>query len=108
MRYEALVVYVTVPSPETGAEIARRLVQGGLAACINIIGPLRSIYAWEGRLQDDAEHLLVIKTTAARFEALAEAVRLAHPYTLPEIIALPVVAGLPAYLDWIAQSTQAG
>ena len=98
---DALVVLVTTPSPERAAEIARALVEERLAACGNVVPGLRSIYRWEGKVQDDAEALLVLKTTRARFEALRDRVLALHPYEVAEVIALPVEAGSAPYLAWL-------
>ncbi len=103
---DALVVLVTTPSPERAAEIARTLVEERLAACGNVVPGLRSIYRWEGKVQDDAEALLVLKTTRARFDALRDRVLALHPYEVPEVIALPVEAGSARYLAWIADETR--
>ncbi len=103
---DALVVLVTTPSPERAAEIARALVEERLAACGNVVPGLRSIYRWEGKVHDDAEALLVLKTTRARFEALRDRVLALHPYEVPEVIALPVEAGNARYLEWIAAETR--
>lgn len=102
---DALVVLVTTPTPDRAAEIARALVEERLAACGNVVPGLRSIYRWEGRVQDDAEALLVLKTTRARFEALRARVLALHPYEVPEVIALPVEAGSAPYLAWLAAET---
>lgn len=102
---DALVVLVTAPSPEAAAELARALVGERLAACGNVVPGLRSIYRWEGKVHDDAEALLVLKTTRARFEALRDRVLALHPYDVPEVIALPVEAGSARYLAWIAGET---
>jgi periplasmic divalent cation tolerance protein len=102
---DALVVLVTTPSPERAAEIARAVVEERLAACGNVLPGLRSIYRWEGKVQDDAEALLVLKTTRARFEALRDRVLALHPYEVPEVIALPVEAGSARYLAWIGAET---
>jgi len=99
---ETLVVLVTVPSREVGEDIAASLVTERLAACVNILGPVRSVYRWKGELCRDDEHLLLIKTVAGRYAALEERVPDLHPYEVPEIIALPVGAGSRAYLDWVA------
>lgn len=103
---DALVVLVTAPNPDKAAEIARTLVEERLAACGNVVPGLRSIYRWEGKVQDDAEALLVLKTTRARFEALRDRVLALHPYEVPEVIALPVEAGSARYLDWIEAETR--
>lgn len=105
MATDALVVLVTAPSADKAAELARALVEERLAACGNVVPGLRSIYRWEGRVQEDAEALLLLKTTRARFEALRERVLALHPYQVPEVLALPVEAGSAAYLAWIAGAT---
>jgi periplasmic divalent cation tolerance protein len=102
---DALVVLVTTPSPDRAAEIARAVVEERLAACGNVVPGLRSIYRWEGKVQDEPEALLVLKTTRARFEALRDRVLALHPYEVPEVIALPVEAGSARYLAWIAAET---
>jgi periplasmic divalent cation tolerance protein len=103
---DALVVLVTTPTPEKAAEIARALVEERLAACGNVVPGLRSIYRWQGDVQDDAEALLLLKTTRDRFEALRARVLALHPYELPEVVALPVEAGSAPYLAWIAGETR--
>lgn len=103
---DALVVLVTTPNAEAAAELARALVEERLAACGNVVPGLRSIYRWEGKVQDDAEALLVLKTTRARFEALRDRVLALHPYQVPEVIALAVEAGSAPYLAWIAAETR--
>lgn len=102
----AIVVLVTCPSQAVGEKIGQALVEARLAACVNIMPRITSFYRWEGKVVRDREVLLVVKTRPARFAALRRRVVSLHPYTLPEIIALPVRAGLPAYLDWIAQATR--
>ena len=96
------VVLVTCPHPEAAATLARTLVEEGLAACGNVLPGLRSIYRWQGQVQDETEALLLLKTTAARFEALRERVVALHPYEVPEVIALAVDAGHAPYLAWVA------
>jgi periplasmic divalent cation tolerance protein len=98
---DCVVVLVTVATHQDGERIAEVVVGEQLAACVNIVGPIRSIYRWEDAVQRDEEWLLVIKTLAVRFEALAARVRALHSYTTPEVLALPVLAGSDAYLDWI-------
>jgi periplasmic divalent cation tolerance protein len=104
---EALVVLCTCPDEATATGIATALLAEELAACVNCVPGIRSMYRWEGQIRDDAEVLLVIKTTGARYGALETLVRARHPYELPEIIALPVVAGARDYLNWIGQATGA-
>ena len=103
---DALVVLVTAPSAEQAAALARALVEARLAACGNVVPGLRSIYRWEGRVQDEPEALLVLKTTRDRLEALRERLLALHPYDVPEVLALPVEAGSAAYLAWLAAETR--
>jgi len=98
---DVVVILVMAPDGESGATIARNLVESGLAACVNRVPGIRSVYRWQGEIHDDAEELLIIKTTAAGVEALTERVLQIHPYEVPEIIALPVVAGSNSYLEWV-------
>src|SRR5437764_11404626 len=102
-----LLVFTNLPERAAAERLADVLVEKKLAACVNILAPCRSVYRWKGALQHDEEHPLLIKTTAERYGALEEALRAAHPYELPEIIAVPVERGLPAYLDWVATETKA-
>lgn len=96
---------VTVGSTDEGERIAGAVVGEGLAACVNVVGPIRSMYTWAGTLQRDEEYLLIIKTREERFDALAARVGALHSYETPEILALPVAAGAAAYLEWIAAAT---
>lgn len=93
-------VFVTIPR-DKAQELARLIVENRLAACVNIVPQIESFYWWEGKVQSDDEALLIIKTTTARFDALQTFVLDHHPYDLPEVIALPVDAGLDAYLKWV-------
>lgn len=101
----ALVVLVTAGSESEAETIAGALLDERLAACVTIGGPIRSVYRWQGRLADDREWQLVIKTRAALFDALADRVRALHSYDVPEIIGLPVTAGSPTYLEWLDDAT---
>ncbi len=96
------VVISTAPDPETGTRIARALVEERLAACVNVVPGVRSIYRWQGAIEEGQEVLLVIKTQAERVAPLAERLRALHPYEVPELLALPVDAGLASYLQWVA------
>ena len=96
------VAFSTAPDAETAARIARALVEERLAACVNLVPAVRSIYRWQGVVEDQTEVLLVIKTSAERVGPLAERLRALHPYEVPELLALPVAAGLGPYLDWVA------
>ena len=100
-----IVVLITVPSKDVGRQVARALLDQRLAACVNLVPGVSSLYIWEGQIQDDEEVLLVAKTRGDLFAGLASAVRAVHPYAVPEIIALPVVAGSQDYLDWIKNTT---
>src|ERR1700761_676446 len=102
-----IVVLCTTPSPEIGAELGRGLVSERLAACVNILPAVRSIYSWEGEIKDDPEVQLLIKTRAARFEAVRDYLVKHHPYSEPEIVALPIVSGSKTYLGWLETQTQA-
>ncbi len=95
------VVLITAPDADCADALARRLVEERLAACVNVVPKVRSIYRWEGAVQADEEHLLLAKTHAARTEALAARVKELHPYELPEVLALPAEGGSAAYLDWV-------
>lgn len=99
------VVLVTAPSDAVAAALARGAVEASLAACGNLVPGVRSIYAWEGEIHDDAEVLIVFKTTTARVEALREHIVAAHPYDCPEVLALPVTAGHAPYLAWVIAQT---
>ncbi|MFN2309176.1 MAG: divalent-cation tolerance protein CutA [Gammaproteobacteria bacterium] len=99
------IVLCTAPDPATAEALARAMVEARLAACVNVLPGIRSIYRWQGALQSDSEALLILKTRQDRFGALAAALREQHPYELPEIIAVPVSDGLSAYLAWIDHNT---
>ncbi|ACG72426.1 CutA1 divalent ion tolerance protein [Anaeromyxobacter sp. K] len=102
---EARVVLVTAPDADVAARLARALVEERLAACGNVVPAIRSIYRWEGSVHDEGEALLVLKTRAARVDALRARVLELHPYQVPEVLVLPVEAGSDAYLAWIAAET---
>ena len=97
-----LVVLCTVPTAELAAALARALVEARLAACGNVVPGLRSIYRWAGRIEDESEVLLVLKTTRARFPALRDELLKRHAYQVPEVLALPVESGSAPYLAWVA------
>ena len=95
----------TCPDESTAERIARALVTARLAACVNRVAGIRSTYRWQDGIQDEAEVLLAIKTTQARYEELEVRLQALHPYEVPEIIALPIVAGSASYLSWITSET---
>ncbi len=98
---EHLLVLCTCPEASTAERIARVLIESRSAACVNILPGLRSIYEWRGAVESSAETLLLIKAKTATYPAVEALVRQHHPYELPEVIAVPIVRGLAAYLDWI-------
>ena len=101
---EPLVVLTTVARVEDAENIAREMVERRLAACVNILPPVTSVYRWQGEVTREPEHLLLMKTRTDRFEALRARLVEIHPYETPEVVALPVAAGHAPYLQWIADS----
>ncbi|MHB1358155.1 MAG: divalent-cation tolerance protein CutA [Rhodocyclaceae bacterium] len=97
----SLLVLTNLPDEASAHSLATALIEAKLAACVNILAPCRSVYRWQGRIEDAAEVPLLIKTTAERYAALEAAIRAQHPYELPEIIAVPIERGLPDYLSWV-------
>jgi periplasmic divalent cation tolerance protein len=98
-----IVILSTVDSVELGRKIAGALVDAGLAACVNIIPGVRSVYRWQGKICDEEELLLLIKTTAARFEEVRRLVRSLHTYQVPEVISLPIGAADRDYISWLCE-----
>ena len=103
---EPIVVLVTCGSEEEALKIANALVESRLAACVNLVAPIRSIYRWEERIWDEKEWLLIIKTQRDRFEDLEKKVKSLHSYSVPEIVSLPIVEGSSSYLNWITENTK--
>lgn len=104
---DVLLVLTTLPDAPTAERIAGELVAARLAACVNVLAPVRSVYRWQGAVETADEVPLLMKTTRERYPALEAALRAAHPYELPEIVALPVAAGLAPYLAWVGEETRA-
>jgi periplasmic divalent cation tolerance protein len=102
---QTLLAITTLPDADSAEALARSLVEERLAACVNILAPCRSVYRWQGAVESAAEVPLLIKTTAERYAALEAAIRAAHPYELPEIVAVSIERGLPGYLAWVAAET---
>jgi periplasmic divalent cation tolerance protein len=96
-----VVALVTCPDEATGLTLARTLVEERLAACVNVTGAMRSIYRWQGEVEEAEERLLVLKARADRLEALAARLSELHPYDVPEFLVLPVERGLGPYLEWV-------
>ena len=105
---EFVVVLVTAASAEGATQIGRALVEERLAACANVVGPITSVYRWQGAVEEASEHLMLVKARAADVDSVATRVRALHAYEVPEIIALPIRGGSPAYLAWLAESTARG
>lgn len=101
-----LVAYCTCPDAETASRIAEALVTERLAACVNMLPGVRSVYRWQGGVEHADEVLLVIKTTRDRLDALTARLPSLHPYELPELAAVEAAGGLPAYLAWVAEQTR--
>jgi len=103
---QCLLVLTTLPDRESAEKLALLLVERRLAACVNVLAACTSVYRWNGETQHDEEFPLLIKTSADRYADLEAAVRANHPYELPEIIAVPISQGLPAYLHWVESETR--
>ena len=103
---DKIVVFSTCASADEAERIARRLVDERLAACVNVISPVRSFYRWKGAVKDSVEWLLIIKSSRALFESLRAVLESAHSYEVPEVVAIPIVDGSPNYLSWIEQELQ--
>lgn len=100
-----LLCITTLPDEDSAGKLAAALVEHRLAACVNVLAPCRSVYRWQGEVQNDKETPLFIKTSSERYAALEDFLRQNHPYELPELIALDIAQGLPAYLEWLAAET---
>jgi periplasmic divalent cation tolerance protein len=99
-----LLVLTTIGSETEAARLGRSLVEKGLVACVNDVGPVRSVFTWEGKLEEATERLLLMKTRSDRYPELEAAIKELHPYEVPEIIAIPIEAGSKAYLSWIDEN----
>jgi len=105
---DLILVLSTCPDVDTAQAIAEQLVAERLAACVNILPELRSLYRWQGAVETASEHLLLIKTSRTLYPRLEQRINELHPYDVPEVIAVPVDLGLPAYLTWVRESLQSG
>lgn len=101
-----LLVYCSCPDTATADRLARALVEERLAACVSALPGMRSTYRWQGRIESADEVLLLVKTASDRLDALTARIRALHPYELPEVLAVEVRAGLPAYMEWVADETR--
>ena len=106
MATEYITVFITAPNEEEAAKISRTIVEESLAACVNIIRSVRSIYRWQGSVEDESEVLMIAKTKRALFDRLKGRIKELHSYEVPEIIGLPVIEGSKQYLDWLSQETE--
>ena len=104
--HDARLVFCTCPDTSTAQSLARHLVERKLAACVNLLPPMQSVYRWQGRVEQATEVQLLAKTPADRRDALMARLAELHPYELPEILAVETAAGLPAYLDWVTAETR--
>ncbi|MEW5943987.1 MAG: divalent-cation tolerance protein CutA [Pseudomonadota bacterium] len=102
---EAIVVVTNLPDPDSARRLADVLVGERVAACVNILSPCTSVYRWQGRIETAEEIPVLIKTLRSHYGKVEKAIRQCHPYELPEIIALPIAAGLPEYMGWVAAET---
>ena len=100
------IILSTAGSRDEAQKIARALVERKLAACVNIVGPIESVYRWKGAVETSEEFLLLIKTTGAAYERVRDLIRLVHSYELPECVELSIEDGLPKYLEWIGESVE--
>lgn len=105
-EFGALVVITTVPDQNVGVKIAEALLQQRLAACVHLLPAGRSMYRWQGKIEDRAEITILIKTTTARYAELEATIKRLHPFEVPEIVAFPISQILPAYFDWILGETK--
>jgi periplasmic divalent cation tolerance protein len=103
---EPLLVLTNLPDAASAEKLALALIESRAAACVNVLPACRSIYRWQGRVERADEIPLLIKTTRAAYPRVEDAVRAQHPYDVPELIAIPITHGLPAYLDWVAKETE--
>jgi periplasmic divalent cation tolerance protein len=104
---DVVFLYVTHPDPEGALRLGRLLVEAGLAACANVLPGMQSVYRWEGRIEDSAEAVMIVKTRADLEAAARDAIVAAHPYACPCVVTLPVAGGHPPYLAWLAQTCRA-
>lgn len=106
MSQEAIQTFVTFPNRESAESVAKGLVEHHLAACVQILGPIDSVYRWQGQVESAKEWLCLVKTSREAFEKVADFIRQQHPYEVPEIIAVPICKGFPPYMQWLFQSLE--
>jgi periplasmic divalent cation tolerance protein len=103
---DEIIVLITTSTRDEAAKIGTELVEGHLAACVNIVPEVRSLFCWEGKLQDERETLLICKSTLMHMTQIIARVKSLHSYAMPEVIALPIIAGSQEYLDWVKDATK--
>jgi len=103
---DVLLVITHLPDETSAGQLAEKIISQRMAACVNRLAPCTSTYRWQGRIESASEVPLLIKTTRSAYARLEQLIRDAHPYELPEIVAVPVMAGLPAYLDWVRRESE--
>ena len=106
MEYSHIVVFITIDTPANARKLADKILTAGKAACVNIIPEVSSQYWWQSKIEKAGEAMLVVKTRAALFDDLVTLVKQNHPYTVPEILALPIIGGNPDYLAWLDSETK--
>lgn len=99
-----LLVMTTTPGSITAKKVANELVESGVAACVQVMPQAYSVFRWKGRIEHEEEHILLIKTSAASYQAVEATIKTHHPYEVPEIVALPITGGMPEYLKWLDQT----
>ena len=102
---DAIIVLTNFPDKQSAAACAEAMIERQLAACANVLSPCASIYRWQGKIESAEEIPLLIKTRQQHYERVEQLIKMMHPYELPEVIAIPITGGLPAYLQWIAAET---
>ncbi len=106
MNQEAIQMFVTFPSRESAESAAKGLVENHLAACVQILGPIDSVYRWQGQVESAKEWLCLVKTSREAFERVADFIQKQHPYEVPEIIGVPICEGFPPYMQWLFRSLE--
>ncbi len=104
MKFDYIVVLVTTPDEKVAEKIGNILIEKKFAACVNIVKDINSIYFWKGKIENDSEALMIIKTRYELFEELSNQIKSQHPYTVPEIIGIPILTGSDTYLNWIDET----
>ncbi|THJ23784.1 MAG: divalent-cation tolerance protein CutA [Nitrospira sp. CG24D] len=100
-KSEVIIVFVTVPGLREGSRISKAILTSRLAACVNVIPGVQSMYQWKGKIVREKEAMLVMKTTRARYQKLEQKIKQLHPYEVPEVIAMPLICGSPQYIEWV-------